>query len=112
MQDLSPQAAAYAEQNKKTALTMKETAEDRQVRDRVNATVGDEIRQFLERWEHLAAEKKDVADQQKEVMAEAKGRGYNTKALRRILAIRARNEMELAEEEAILDLYKAALGMA
>lgn len=71
----------------------------------------DELRQFIERFEHLDAEKQDIADQQKEVMAEAKGRGYDTKVLRKIIALRKRKPDEIAEEEAILDLYKAALGM-
>ncbi|PVH30105.1 DUF2312 domain-containing protein [Pararhodobacter oceanensis] len=71
----------------------------------------DELRQFIERFEHLDAEKKDIADQQKEVMAEAKGRGYDTKVLRKIIALRKRKSDEIAEEEAIMDLYKSALGM-
>ncbi|RWR28706.1 DUF2312 domain-containing protein [Sinirhodobacter populi] len=72
----------------------------------------DELRQFIEQYEHLEAEKKDIAEQQKEVMAEAKGRGYDTAAMRKIIAIRKRDKDDLAEEEAILDLYKAAMGMA
>ena len=72
---------------------------------------GDEIRQFIERYESLDAQKKDLADEMKEVMAEAKGRGYDTKVLRKIIAIRKRDKDDLAEEEAILDLYKQALGM-
>ena len=71
----------------------------------------DELRQFVERYEHLEAEKKDITDQQKEVMAEAKGRGYDVKVLRKIIALRKRKPDDIAEEEAILDLYKAALGM-
>lgn len=71
----------------------------------------DELRQFIERFEHLDAEKKDIADQQKEVMAEAKGRGYDTKVLRKIIALRKRKSDEIAEEEAIMELYKSALGM-
>ncbi|MCC5959260.1 DUF2312 domain-containing protein [Roseinatronobacter sp. S2] len=78
--------------------------------DAYNVTA-DELRQFIERYEHLDAEKKDIADQQKEVMAEAKGRGYDTKVLRKIIAMRKRKPDEIAEEEAVLDLYKAALGM-
>ncbi len=70
-----------------------------------------ELRQFVERIERLEAEKKDIADQIKEVMAEAKGRGYDTKAMRRIVALRKRDKDDLAEEEAVLEMYKAALGM-
>jgi uncharacterized protein (UPF0335 family) len=76
-----------------------------------NTVAGQEIRQFVERFERLEAEKKDIADAQKEVMAEAKGRGYDTKALRKIIAIRKRDADDLAEEEAVLEIYKAALGM-
>ena len=72
---------------------------------------GEEIRQFIERFEALDAQKKDLAEEMKEVMAEAKGRGYDTKVLRKIIAIRKRDKDDLAEEEAILDLYKRALGM-
>jgi len=75
------------------------------------SVTAEELRQFIERFEHLEAEKKDIADQQKEVMAEAKGRGYDTKVLRKIIALRKRTPDDIAEEEAVLDLYKAALGM-
>ena len=71
----------------------------------------DELRQFIERFERLEVEKKDIADQQKEVLAEAKGRGYDVKALRKIVTLRRRDESEVAEEEAVLELYKEALGM-
>jgi uncharacterized protein (UPF0335 family) len=70
-----------------------------------------ELRQFVERIERLEAEKKDLADQIKEVMAEAKGRGYDTKAMRKIVALRKRDKDDVAEEEAVLEMYKAALGM-
>ena len=71
----------------------------------------DELRQFIERIERLDAEKKDLAEQQKEVMAEAKGRGYDTKVLRKLISIRRRDANDIAEEEAILEMYKEALGM-
>ena len=71
----------------------------------------DELRQFVERYERLEIEKKDIADQQKEIMAEAKGRGYDTKVLRKILALRKRDVNDIAEEEAVLAMYKEALGM-
>ena len=70
-----------------------------------------ELRQFVERFEQLESEKQDIAEQQKEVMAEAKGRGYDTSVLRKIIALRKRSADDIAEEEAILDLYKTALGM-
>ena len=82
------------------------------VSDASYSVTADELRQFIERFEHLEAEKNDISDQQKEVMAEAKGRGYDTKALRKIIALRKKKPDEIAEEEAVLDLYKAALGMS
>jgi len=71
----------------------------------------EELRQFIERFERLEQEKKDIADQQKEVMAEAKGRGYDTKVMRKVIALRKRDKDDIAEEEAVLDMYKQALGM-
>ncbi|MGD9919372.1 MAG: DUF2312 domain-containing protein [Paenirhodobacter sp.] len=71
----------------------------------------DELRQFIEQYEHLEAEKKDITEQQKDIMSEAKARGYDTKVLKKIVAMRKRDKNDLAEEEAILDIYKAALGM-
>ncbi|MDS9949435.1 MAG: DUF2312 domain-containing protein [Planktomarina sp.] len=72
---------------------------------------GDELRKFIERIERLDAEKKDLIEQQKEVMAEAKGRGYDTRVIRKLIGMRKRDQADIAEEEAILDMYKQALGM-
>ena len=71
----------------------------------------DELRQFIERAEQLAAEKDDNSEQEKELFAEAKGRGYDTKAMRKIIALRKRKPDDIAEEEAVLELYRQALGM-
>ena len=71
----------------------------------------DELRQFIERIERLDAERKDLAEQQKEVMAEAKGRGYDTKVMRKLITMRKRDKDDIAEEEAILEMYKEALDM-
>ena len=93
--------------------TTKKTEKPAPAAPSVNSQSGsEELRQFIERLEHLDSEAKDIADQKKEVMAEAKGRGYDTKALRKILALRKKKPDELAEEEAVLEVYKAALGMA
>ncbi len=73
---------------------------------------GEELRQFIERYERLEAEKKDIADGQKEVMAEAKGRGYDVKVIRKIIAMRKRDKDDLDEEEAMMEMYMAALGMS
>ena len=72
----------------------------------------DELRQFIERYEHLQAEKQDIADQQKEVLTEAKGRGFSVPILREIIKLRKLNPDKLAEREAVLELYRSALGMA
>jgi uncharacterized protein (UPF0335 family) len=71
----------------------------------------DELRQFIERVERLDAEKADIADATKEVLAEAKGRGYDTALMRKIIALRKRDSDDIANEECILDTYKEALGM-
>ena len=71
-----------------------------------------ELRAFVERIERLDAEKKDLAEAQKEVLAEAKGRGYDTKVLRKIIAMRKRDAQDVSEEEAVFDMYKEALGMS
>ena len=76
------------------------------------SVTADELRQFIERIEQLDAEKADLAEQAKEVMAEAKGRGYDTKILRKVIALRKRDKDDIAEEEAVLEMYKAALGMS
>ena len=75
------------------------------------SVTADELRQFIERFEQLEAEKKDVSDQQKELMAEAKGRGYDTGVMRKVIALRKRKPDDIAEEEAIMEMYKTALGM-
>lgn len=75
------------------------------------SVAAEELRSFIERVERLEEEKRDIADQIKEVFAEAKGRGYDTKVMRKVVALRRRTADDIAEEEAILDLYREALGM-
>ena len=75
------------------------------------SVTADELRQFIERAEQLAAEKRDLSEQEKELFAEAKGRGYDTKVMRKVIALRKRKPDEIAEEEAIIDMYRSALGM-
>ncbi|MCE8420460.1 DUF2312 domain-containing protein [Rhodovulum sulfidophilum] len=84
---------------------VKETPQDEAVREKIYRVVADELRGFIERFETLAEEKAAIGDQQKAVMAEAKARGYDTKALRK------RHAEDIAEEEAVLQLYREALGM-
>jgi uncharacterized protein (UPF0335 family) len=70
-----------------------------------------ELRQFIERVERLEEEKTALQDDIKEVMSEAKGRGYDTKAIRTIIRLRKKDPDERQEEEAILETYKNALGI-
>lgn len=71
----------------------------------------DQLRTIVERIERLDEEKREVAEQIKEVYAEAKGNGFDTKTLRKIVALRKKDPSERSEEEAMLDLYMHALGM-
>ena len=78
--------------------------------DTYNVTAAD-LRQFIERIEALESEKAAVAKQIRDVYAESKARGYDQKALKAIVALRKKGQNEAAEEQAVLDLYKSALGM-
>ena len=69
----------------------------------------EQLRSIVERYESLEEEKKAIAEAQKEVLAEAKGNGYDTAVLRRIIADRKKDPDQLAEEEAILEIYRQAL---
>ena len=71
---------------------------------------GDQLKSIVERIERLEEEKKTIADDIKEVYAEAKGNGYDVKVLRKVIALRKRDLDERKEEEAILDLYLQAVG--
>jgi len=73
--------------------------------------IADELRQIVERFERLDAERVDIVESQKEVMAEAKGRGFDNKAIRKIIALRKKRADQIAEEEAIEALYREALGL-
>jgi len=76
-----------------------------------NSVSVEELLQLIERWERMNVEKRDIADCQKEVMAEAKGRGYDTKVIRKLIAERKRDAGDMAEEEAVLELYREAIRM-
>ncbi|WP_183896991.1 DUF2312 domain-containing protein [Rhizobium skierniewicense] len=70
-----------------------------------------ELRSIIERVERLEEEKSAISDDIKDVMGEAKGRGYDTKAIRTIIRLRKKDANERIEEESILQTYMAALGM-
>jgi len=71
-----------------------------------------QLRAFIERIERLEEEKQTISDDIKEVYAELKGAGFDAKAVRTIVRLRKKDQAERQEEEAILDLYKAAIGLA
>ena len=71
----------------------------------------DQLRAFIERVETLESEKAEVSDQIKEVLAEAKGQGYEAKIIRKIVSIRKRNRDDVENENAMTQLYMDALGM-
>jgi len=71
----------------------------------------DQLRAFIERIERMEEEKKAISDDIKEIYAEAKGSGFDTKVLRQIVRIRKQDANERLEQEALLDLYMSALGM-
>ena len=71
----------------------------------------EQLRSYIERYERLEAEKQDIADQQKDVLAEAKGCGYDTAILREIIKLRKMDPQDRAEREAILQIYLEALGL-
>lgn len=70
----------------------------------------DRLRSFVERVERLEEGKAAIANDVKEVYAEAKGEGYDVKVMRQVIAIRKMDRAERQEQEAVLDLYLSALG--
>lgn len=82
------------------------------VTDSSQTVAAGQLRAFIERIERLEEEKKTIADDIKEVYAEAKGTGFDVKAVRQLVRMRKQDQAERQEAEAILELYMAALGMA
>jgi uncharacterized protein (UPF0335 family) len=82
------------------------------VTDNAYNVTADELRQFIEQIEQGEAEKAEAAERVKEIYAEAKARGYDTAIVRKIVARRKRSAADVAEEESIMEVYLAALGMA
>lgn len=79
--------------------------------DDVGGIAGDRLRSFIERIERLEEEKKGLSDDIKDIFAEAKGTGFDVKIIRQIIRLRKKAKEERQEEEELLELYKAALGM-
>ena len=78
--------------------------------DVMNATAQTQLKSIIERIERLELEKSEIAEQIKEVFAEAKGNGFDVKVLRKVVRLRKQDRAKRQEEEAILDLYLSALG--
>lgn len=70
-----------------------------------------QLRALVERIERLEEEKKTIAGDIKEVYAEAKSNGFDTKILRKVISLRKKDAAERQEEESLIDVYLAALGM-
>lgn len=77
----------------------------------VGGIAGDRLRSLIERVERLEEEKRSLAEDIKEVFAEAKGAGFDTKIMRQIIKLRRMDKDDLDEQETLLDIYKRALGM-
>jgi len=80
--------------------------------DGASTVAAERLRSFLERVENLEEEKANIMGDIKEIYAEAKGEGYDTKILRQIIRLRKMDRAERQEQEALLDLYLSALGDA
>ena len=76
------------------------------------SVAADELRLLIERIERLEEEKKAIADDVRDVYAEAKARGYAPKPMRTVVRLRKMENHARAEAEALLETYKAALGLA
>jgi uncharacterized protein (UPF0335 family) len=77
----------------------------------VGGIAGDRLKSFIERIERLEEEKKALANDIKEVYAEAKGTGFDTKIMRQLIRLRKMDKDDLDEQESLIDIYKRALGM-
>lgn len=84
--------------------------EDEEIKD-VGGVAGKRLNSFLERIERLEEEKKNLAEDIKDVYAEAKGVGFDVKIMRRIMKLRKMEPEKRREEDELLDLYMAAIGM-
>jgi uncharacterized protein (UPF0335 family) len=93
-------------------FSRKETGEGETMGEAGQTVAAGQLRAFVERIERLEEDKKTIAEDIKEVYAELKGTGFDTKAVRTIIRLRKKDQAERQEEETILDLYKNALGMA
>lgn len=87
---------------------MKNTPEDQAVTDRVTTAAQAELRAFVERYERVQADIDALKEDQKEIVAELKGRGYQVKPFKEVIKLRKQDANDRAEFEAVLDMYKEA----
>jgi uncharacterized protein (UPF0335 family) len=78
----------------------------------VGGVAGEQLPAFIERIERLEEEKKDVQEQIKEVLSEAKGVGFDTRIMRQLLRLRKLRDADRSEQEELLEIYKTAIGMS
>ena len=85
-------------------------ADDSSCIDILNSTAQGQLKTIIERIERLEEDKAAVADDLKEVYAEAKGKGFDVKILRKVIRLRKQDKAKRQEEEALIDLYLSAIG--
>lgn len=107
MPDFDPTPIRGAQSQENTAATSGQGAMD----SSSNTVAAGQLHAFIERVERLEEEKKAVTDDIKEVYGEMKGVGFDVKAVRRLVALRKKDEAQRQEEDAMLHLYMEALGM-
>lgn len=78
----------------------------------IGQTAAEELLELIESFEKLEDDKREIAGEQKEIMASAKARGHDTRILRKLIALRKRDPYQVAEEETLMGIYRAALGMS
>lgn len=90
---------------------MNELIEENNLEDNTYRVTTSELKSYVERFETLDNQKKEIQELQKDIMSEASSRGYDTRILRKLIVIRKKDPLIVSEEDAVLELYKEALGM-
>ena len=90
---------------------MNELIEENNLEDITYRVATSELKSYVERFETLDNQKKEIQELQKDIMSEASSRGYDTRILRKLIVIRKKDPLIVSEEDAVLELYKEALGM-
>jgi len=85
-------------------------ADDQSHPDVITAAAQGRLKSFIERIERLEEDKAAIAGDLKDVYAEAKGEGFDTKVMRKVVSLRKKDKIKLQEEETLLDLYLSAIG--